>query len=88
MYRCEKCKSCPPPKTPCKLIVVKKTKFLHPERLRAKKGIAIQKNGKKKVVWLPDQGGWGDQIVCEMKMCPACASAWEKEQEKLKMTKV
>lgn len=87
MFKCGKCGKCPPPKTPCKNMVIQKVRYLHPERLRAKKGIAIQKNGKQKVVWIPDPGGWGYQIVREMRMCPSCAMFWEKEQDKLKMTR-
>jgi hypothetical protein len=58
-------------------------RFLHPERPKAKKGVIIQKNGKKKTVWLPDPGGWGDQIAVEAKMCPSCANKWENDQRKL-----
>jgi hypothetical protein len=86
MYRCERCNQCPPPRTPCKSIAVSKVRYLHPERLHAKKGVAIQKNGKKKAVWIPDPGGWGYQIVQELRMCPTCANIWEKEQAKLRMT--
>ncbi len=80
MYRCDSCGKCPPPKTPCKRVVVEKARFLHPERPRAKKGMIVLKNGKKKMVWIPDPGGWGDQIVREAKMCPHCASRFEREQ--------
>jgi len=83
MYRCDSCGKCVPPKTPCKRVVVKKMRFLHPERPRAKKGVAILKNGKKKMVWIPDPGGWGDQIAQESRMCPRCASTWEKEQREM-----
>lgn len=76
MFRCENCGECPAPRTPCHRVVVQKKKHLHPERPRAKKGTTILKNGKKKMVWLADFGGWGDQIVKEMNMCPRCAAGW------------
>jgi hypothetical protein len=79
-YKCERCNKTTAPKTPCKKVIVRKARFLHPERPRAKKGVAIQKNGKKKMVWIPDPGGWGYQIIHEAKMCPPCAIRWEREQ--------
>lgn len=68
---------CSQPRQPCKKIVVKKERILHPERPRAKKVMTVLKNGKKKRVWVPDFGGWGDQIVAEAKVCLSCASHWE-----------
>lgn len=76
MFRCENCGECPPPRTPCKKVVVQKRRHLHPERPRAQKGTAVLKNGRLKTVWVPDLGGWGDQIVTELSMCPRCAHAW------------
>ena len=80
MYRCEKCGVCPPARTPCKKVVTRKIRFLHPERPYAIK-VIVEKNGKKKTAWIPDPGGWGDQIVKETKMCPTCATRWEKAQK-------
>lgn len=79
MFRCDACGKSTPPNTPCKKIVTRKKRHLHPERPRAQKGTAILKNGKKKMVWVPDFGGWGEQIVSEAKMCLGCAAAWERE---------
>lgn len=83
MYRCDSCRNCVEPRTSCKRVVTKKVNFLHPERLKAKKGFIIQNNGKKKKVWLPDHGGWGYQIVSEAKMCPDCALKWEKSYKQV-----
>jgi hypothetical protein len=83
MFKCDQCGNSPPPKTPAKKIIVAKRRFLHPERPRAKKGLAILKNGKTKVVWIPDPGGWGDQIVHEAKMCPDCAFLWNRDHAKV-----
>ncbi len=79
MFRCDSCGESTQPKMPCKKVITKKSRFLHPERPRAKKGVIILKNGRKKMVWIPDPGGWGDQIVHESKMCLRCAAIWEKE---------
>lgn len=77
MYNCDCCGESVAPKMPCKKVVTKKKRFLHPERLRAKKGVVILPNGKKKMTWVPDPGGWGDQIVEELKMCYSCASKYD-----------
>lgn len=79
MYKCDQCGANSTPSSPCRKVVTQRAWVFHPERLRANKGFAIQKNGKKKKVWLPDPGGWGFQIAREERMCNYCANLWEHE---------
>lgn len=81
-YRCDSCGFAVKAGTSCKKVVVLVREVHFPERPKANKAKVVQKNGKKKAVWIPDPGGVGTQIVKEAKMCTRCAHDWHKEHPK------
>ena len=68
MYRCERCRSVVPPRTPAKRLVVQTRVVEHPYRKEA--GVRIVDGKLKKY---DDPGGTGTQIVREEVVCSACA---------------
>ncbi len=71
MYRCSFCKKVVPPGTSCKR-VLRTRMFRHPFRVKVQKRLGIDKNGKIKIEWADDPGGYGSQITAEYPVCEEC----------------
>jgi hypothetical protein len=68
------------PGVPAKKIVTAYRECYHPYRPKASQK-KVEKNGKWKMEWVPDPGGFGLQIAKEVYSCPQCAADWEKQQK-------
>lgn len=68
MYRCDRCHTVVPPRTPARRLVVETRIVEHPYRMGAGERLV---DGKRKKY--DDPGGTGSQIVREQVVCPACA---------------
>jgi hypothetical protein len=56
-----------------RLVVQTRTKK-YPFRAKANRIVQLSDKGKRKVIWVDDPGGAGQEIVKELLVCPDCAS--------------
>jgi hypothetical protein len=72
MYRCELCGIIVPPRTRAHRVVLEEREKAYPFRPEAFRAMRLV-HGRLKEVWNDDPGGWGREVVREVRACPACA---------------
>lgn len=72
MYRCQSCSCVAPPRTPARRIVVETRPKTYPSRAAVNRVVRKPPDGKRKVEYMHDPGGTGNEIVREIVVCPHC----------------
>lgn len=86
MFVCHFCKKVTKPRVKVSRIATKTEMYNHPHRFKAQPRWGFDKQGKKKLEWIDDKGGFGVQICKEVNSCPDCAVAYEREKKKVTLT--
>lgn len=76
MYKCQLCGKTVGPKQ-AKQVLYRYVAYEFPHRRSANKQIVFE-NGKKKIKWVDDKGGRGQQIAAEVAVCQECKRASER----------
>ena len=63
-----------PPRTPAARLVLATRSRRYPTRSKAHRVIRLSETNKRKVVFLDDPGGQGQEVSREVLACPACAA--------------
>ena len=74
MFRCQLCGEVPPPRTPANRLIVRTRARKYHFRPKANRIVRLNEAGKRKGTLIDDPGGAGQEVVCELVVCPACAS--------------
>ena len=74
MFRCQICGRVVPPRTPAVRLVLATRSRRYPSRLKVHRVIRLSETNKRKVVFLDDPGGQGQEVSREVLACPDCAA--------------
>lgn len=74
MYRCQTCNRVVPPRTPAHRLVAESRRAAYPFRPEVHRVVYYTLDGKKKVKFINDKGGFGVEVAKEMVVCPHCAN--------------